>query len=153
MQLTIDVVIDIDRSGLLEIFEDPAQMKEWQPTLLSYELLEGKHAHVGARARIIHRMGPTTVQMMETVTQRELPNLFAAHYEGRGVSNDVINRFSALSPTRTRWQLETRFRFSGITWLVAKLMPATFEKETRATMHRLKAYAESRTQTTTSKRG
>ena len=81
--------------------------------------------------------------MIETITQRDLPDLFAATYEAKGVWNEAIHRFSDSPTGGTHWELETEFRFSGIMWLIAKVMPKMFRKETMASMQRFKAFAES----------
>ena len=80
--------------------------------------------------------------MIETVTERALPDSFTATYEAPGVWNQAINRFEDVDAGRTRWTIETEFRCKGVMWLMTKLMPRMFKKQTGSVMIAFKNYAE-----------
>ncbi len=58
-----------------------------------------------------------------------------------GILN-ALSTFEALDENRTRWTMESEFRCSGMLWLLAKLMPGMFKKQTLATMKAFKAFAD-----------
>ena len=87
-------------------------------------------------------MGNREINMIETVTRRELPDRFTATYEAKGVWNEAYNYFSESDENQTTWKMETEFRCSGLMWVMTNLMPGMFKKQTQATMEAFKAFAE-----------
>ena len=74
---------------------------------MSQERLEGEPGQVGTRTRLLHKMGRREVEMLETVTRRDLPEVFIATYEAKGVWNEANNRFSEQGTNRTNWVMDT----------------------------------------------
>ena len=142
MKYTTTVEIDLSRESVVELFDNQENYNKWQESLMSLELLEGEPGQVGTRTRLVHKMGPRKIDMIETVTKREFPDLFVATYEADNGWNEAINRFSILDEDRTQWTIETEFRFTGAMKLMASLMPSMFEKETQKVMESFKAFAE-----------
>jgi hypothetical protein len=90
----------------------------------------------------LYRMGSRTVELIETVTERNLPDTFAGTYTTKGVFNIVRNSFLDQGG-QTRWLCETEFRFSGLMRLLSWLMPGLFRKQTMKFMQQFKTFAES----------
>src|SRR5688572_32451586 len=59
------------------------------------------------------RMGKREIEMIETITTRDLPKEFSGTYEAKGVYNIVKNSFVKLSETRTKYITENEFQFKG----------------------------------------
>ena len=57
-------------------------------------------------------------------------------------SRDSANHFTELEDGRIRWVIETEFRFKGIVWLISKMAPGMFKKQTQSGMDVFKAFAE-----------
>ena len=144
MKYTTYVEIDVPRAEVVGLFDNPDNMNAWQESLVGSERLEGEPGQVGTRTRLSHKMGKREIEMLETVTVRELPDLFTATYEAKGVWNIAVNRFTELDGGRTRWEIDTEFRCSGVMWIMTKLMPGMFKKQTQSVMDAFKTFAEAR---------
>jgi hypothetical protein len=142
MKYVTSIEIDLPRARVIELYDNPDNYVKWQESLVSLELLEGEACQQGARTRLQHKMGKREVEMLETVTRREWPDLFAATYEADGVWNEAINHFTELDDGRTGWQLDTIFRCSGVMWVLTTFFPGMFKKQTRSVMESFKAFAE-----------
>jgi hypothetical protein len=59
-----------------------------------------------------------------------------------GVWNEAVNKFSELDSARTRWEIETEFRCSGMMWFMTKLAPGMFKRQTQSVMESFKTFAE-----------
>ena len=146
MKYTASITLHLPRERVVALFDDPANLKRWQPTLIRFERLGGEPGQVGARARLRYRQGKREVELIETVTVRALPERFAGTYEMPGVWNQVDNRFEAVGPDETLWHAEVEFRFAGL-WmrLLGWLGPGMFRRQTEKLMQRFKDFAESQT--------
>ena len=142
MKYTTRVVIELPRARVVELFENPDHYKDWQESLVSQERIDGEPGQVGTRTKLLHKMGKREVEMLETITKRDLPENFTATYEAPGVWNLAVNRFSEPDPERTTWEMDTEFRCKGIMWVMTTFMPGMFKKQTQATMEAFKAFAE-----------
>lgn len=94
------------------------------------------------RSKLVYMMGKRRTEMTETITKRALPDEFRGTYEAKGVWNSVDNRFVELEPSRTRWHLDTEFRFQGFMKVIGFLMPGSFKKESFKFMKQFKEFAE-----------
>lgn len=145
MKYDLELDIQVPRPRVVALFDDPENLKEWQPGLLGHEALEGPPGEVGSTARLRYKMGKREIEMVETVTERDLPDTFAGTYEAKGVHNRVTNRFIEVDEATTRWHLETEFTFTTLPMkIMGSLMPGTFKKQSRQFMEQFKAFAEKR---------
>jgi len=142
MKFRTNISVDLPRERMIQLFDNPATMKEWQPTLISFEPISGALGQVGARSRLLYRMGKREIEMIETVTKRDLPREFSGTYEAKGVWNSVENRFEEAGPSKTIWHSDCEFRMSGFMKVIAFLMPGAFKKESAKMQERFKAWAE-----------
>lgn len=144
MALTYDCQVDINlpRERVIELFDNPDNLKEWQPGLISFEHLSGEPGHPGARSRLVYQMGKRRIEMIETITERNLPERFSGTYETKGAYNEMVNEFSELGPDRTRWVSHVRFELSGLMKIMGWLMPSTFRKQSQSFMVMFREFAE-----------
>ena len=142
MRYVTQVDIASPRASVIALIDDVEKYGQWQESLVNVEHLEGEPGQVGTRTRLHHKMGKREITMVETVTRREMPDVFAATYEAKGVWNQAINHFAELQGDRTRWTMETEFRCKGLMWFMTKLMPGMFSKQTQATMDAFKVFVE-----------
>lgn len=118
-------------------------MKHWQRGLMGYKMLSGTPGKEGAKMELHYQMGKREVVMIETIIKEELPDLWHATYDAKGVHNFQKNFFHELENSKTRWVSETEFEFSGIFMkLMGRLMPKAFKKQTLKFMEDFKAFAE-----------
>ena len=142
MQYTLEIDIALPRDRVVALFDEPKNMHHWQPELVSSEHLSGEPGQVGATSKLLYQMGRREVEMIETITLRNLPDEFAGTYETQGVWNTVHNRFTELSSDRTRWSFDTEFRCTGVIRVFAMLMPGSFKKKSLQFMQQFKEFAE-----------
>ncbi len=144
MRYMCEVDINSSLDKVVALFDDPSNLKHWQPGLVSWELISGERGQPGAKARLQLKMGDQTVEMIETVTVRNLPKEFAGVYKGNGVTNKVRNGFVAMGPNKTRMIVEQEFEFSGFMKLMSKVLPGVFKKTTQNYLDLFKAFVEGR---------
>ncbi len=142
MKYTCEVTIDQPIARVVELFDNQANMKHWQPGLQSIEPISGTPGQPGARSRLKYDMNGRKIEMIETITRRNLPSDFVGQYEAKGVYNIVHNHFTSLGPNQTKWTLETEFDFSGFMKLVGWFMPGAFRKQSQQMMNNFKQFAE-----------
>ncbi len=143
MKYTNEIGIDLPVHRVIEIFENPENFPRWQPGLISFKSLSGTPGQVGAKSLLKYKIGKREIEMIETITKRNLPQEFTGTYEAKGVFNKVCNKFIPLSENRTRWIAETEFRFTGFMRLIGWLMPGSFKKQSKKFMTDFKVFAES----------
>ena len=142
LEYTNEVRIALPRDKVIALFDDPGNMKHWQPGLLSFEPVSGEPVRLGARSRLRYRMGGREIEMIETITARDLPEVFSGTYEAKGVVNHVENRFAEDGPDATLWTTRNTFHCTGIMRLFTWLMPGSFKKQTQVYLEHFKAFAE-----------
>ena len=81
--------------------------------------------------------------MIETVLAKNLPEEFSGTYEAKGVWNRVDNHFYEEGVNKTRWVLESEFKFKGYMAIMALIMPGAFKKQTLKEMGHFKQFVES----------
>ena len=142
MKYSVEIEIDLPRDRVIELFDDTENLYKWQEGLLRFEPISGEPGQPGAKSKLAFRMGKRELEMVETITERALPDRFDGTYETKGVYNVVRNRFEALGPDRTRWVSENEFRFSGFMKVIGFLMRGSFPKTSMKYLTNFKAFAE-----------
>jgi len=145
MKYNLDITINLPREKVIELFDNPDNMKHWQKGLVSFEHFSGEAGNVGAKSKLKYKMGKREIEMIETITKRDLPNEFSGTYEAKGVWNDMKNYFSIVDENKTKWASEVEFKFSGFMKIIAFLMPGNFKKQSYKYMVDFKNFAENGT--------
>jgi hypothetical protein len=117
-------------------------MDKWMEGLQSFEHISGTHGQPGAKSRMKFKMGKREIEMIETITVRNLPAEFSGTYEAKGVFNVVKNRFVPLPGDRTKYITENEFRFTGFMKLIGWLMPGAFKKQSMKYLNDFKNFVE-----------
>lgn len=142
MKYTCEIIIDLPRNRVVELMNDPQNLKKWQPTLKHYEPISGEMGQPGAKMRLVYDMNGGEMEMVETVTARNLPDSLAMTFDANNVHNTVVNRFIDIGPNQTRWEMDSEFTFSGFMVIMALFMRGAFPKQTRQNMQLFKDFAE-----------
>ena len=142
MQYSVSIDIDLPRERVIELFDNSENLYKWQRGLVSFEPLEGEPGHPGAKSKMVFKMGKRHIDMVETITKRELPEAFDGTYDAKGVYNIVKNRFIELAPDKTRWDSDQEFQLKGMMRVIGFLMPGAFKKQSLKYMQDFKAFAE-----------
>ena len=143
MKYTCEIEVDLPRERVVELFDDRDNMAEWQHGLQSCEPLSGEPGRVGSTARLRFKMGKRDLEMIETITRRNLPDELVATYEVKGMWNEVANVFEEAGPERTRWLCHSEFRGQNLMMkTMLKVTPGLFKKETMNYLTSFKTFAE-----------
>ncbi len=146
MHYTCEITIDLPRDRMVEILDQPENMKHWQRGLVSYRQLSGQPGQEGAQMELEYQMGKRQLVMVETIIKRNMPFEFHCTYDTKGVHNIQKNYFEALDDGRSRWTSESEFQFSGFMMnLMGWLMPGAFKKQSMKYLEDFKQFAEAGT--------
>ena len=143
MKYTTEIEIEKPIDRVIELFDNPDNLKKWMEGLQSFEHISGTPGEPGAKSRLFFKMGKREVEMIETLSVRNLPDEFSATYEAKGVFNIAKNKFVKLSETRTRYVSENEFQFKGFMKLFAFLIPGAFKKQSFKYLQHFKDFVES----------
>ena len=141
MKYTTEIEIKLPRKRVIELFDDPDNLSKWQEGFVSFEPISGKAGEEGSRAKLKYKMGKREIEMIETITRRELPDIFNGTYEAKGVFNIIENQFVD-NGDKTTWVSVNEFQFKGFMKLFAIFMPGAFKKQTLKYMQDFKKFAE-----------
>ena len=146
MKYTVAIDVDLPREKVIDLFDNPNNLAKWQKGLLSFEHLSGESGQPGAKSRLIFKFGKGKMEMIETITKKNLPDEFDGTYDAPGVFNIVKNRFIVVNQNRTRWECENEFRFTTLMMKVMGLfMKSAFPKQSMAFLLAFKSFAENGT--------
>ena len=81
MKFTVKIKINLARNKVIELFDSTENLKKWQPGLLSFEHQSGTPGEVGAKSRLQYKTGKREIEMVETITVKNLPDEFSGIYE------------------------------------------------------------------------
>ncbi len=143
MQLEFAFQLAKSREAVWRAFDSPDNLKKWQPTLVSFEPLNGTPGQPGAQSRLTYKEGSRTVILTETITLRREPEEFAGTYDSGMALNAIHNRFEVMGPATTLWVVRAEFRFRGIWRLLSPLFRGAIEKRMREDLERFKTQLES----------
>ena len=85
MHYKTEIVIDLPRARVIELFDSIDNLKHWQPGLQAIDHISGTPGEVGAKSQLHFLMGKRRVEMVETITVKNLPDEFTGTYEAKGV--------------------------------------------------------------------
>ncbi len=143
MKYSTEIEIALPVARVVELFDNPENMKHWMEGLVSFEHLSGTPGQPGAKSRLRFKMGRREVEMVETITVRNLPQEFSGTYEAKGVVNKSTHHFLPVGDNKTRYVSEQEFVLAGPMKLVALLMPGMFKKQSLKYQQDFKRFAES----------
>lgn len=143
MKYTLKITINLPIEKVIEKFDSLENMKHWQKGFIGYETISGIAGQTGAKSRLKYCMGKREVEMIETITHKNLPAAFHGTYEAKGVFNTQENYFVKIDEGATEWTSVSAFRFTGVTMkILGFLMPGAFKKQSYAFMKDFKNFAE-----------
>lgn len=144
MKYSLEIEINKPRDEVIKLFDNAENMSKWMEGLQSLEPVSGTPGKVGAKSKLKFDMNGRNIEMIETITTRNLPEEFAGTYEADGVFNIVSNRFLAEDMGTTRWITESEFQFNSLPMkLMAFLISGMFKKQSLKFLENFKKFAES----------
>jgi hypothetical protein len=141
MKYSYTVDIALPRRRVVELFDDQANVLKWQPGLTKFESLTGSPGMTGSTARLTYGTPPRVFELIETVTDRRLPDEFSGSYASKMGVTLIRNRFVDQGAT-TRWVVDTEFVGTGTMRVLAWFMGGMMNRQTRSVVEAFKAFAE-----------
>ncbi len=142
MRYETEVLINLPRERVIELFDSFENLKKWQEGLISFEHISGEPGQPGAKTRLLYDMGRRRMEMIETIIERSLPEEFSGTYDASGVHNIVRNYFYDKGE-QTRWVLDSEFQFRSFMRIMSLFIPGSkFREQTRSSMEAFKRFAE-----------
>lgn len=142
MKYTNEVIINRSRAEVIRLFDDPENLKKWMKGMQSFEHLSGEAGQPGAKSLLKFDMGKRKMEMIETVTVRNLPDEFSGTYEVKGVFNKIRNLFIEVDENTTRYVTENEFDFTGFMKIIGWLFPSAFRKQSQQYLEDFKNFVE-----------
>jgi hypothetical protein len=142
MKLKFEQIIDADLQTVWAAFDNPHNMARWQQNLASWMHKSGTRDQPGAVAELIYKEGKREVVLIETVTEKRQPDLFAGTYESAYGTTLIVNHFSAIDKETTRWSCWCNFSFRGIMKFLSLFLAGSIRKRTAGDMERFKLLVE-----------
>ena len=140
---TVSVDIDLPRERVLELFDDVDNLYKWQTGLQSVEHLSGEPGQVGSQMKMVYLNGKHRMELIETITKRDLPDEFNGTYEWGGGCNTLDNRFIELGPDKTRWESTCAYELRKLPLrIMGFLVPGMFRKQNQKFLDNFKAFCE-----------
>jgi hypothetical protein len=145
MKFTLELPINRPRAQVWNAFDNPENMKIWQPSLISFETISGTPGQPGAVSKLTYKEKEREFALMERVTYREELHRLDGVYENNFADNIVRNTFIEQSREQTLWIVETEFRFKTLLMrILGTVMKKNLVIRTRRDMERFKDLVENR---------
>jgi uncharacterized protein YndB with AHSA1/START domain len=144
MKFRHEIVIDADRDAVWTAFDDPENMRAWQPTLESFALKGGEAGHPGAVTELVYDENGRKVTLLETVTERREPDFMAATYESDVGNALIVNHFEDAGDGRTRWTMYGNHSFRGIFRVLGIFFAGSIRRRNEDMMNNFKLLAETK---------
>ncbi len=140
---TVSVKIELPRDEVIRLFDDPANLAKWQTGLQSFEHISGTPGQVGAQAKLIFHSGKNVIELLETITVRNLPDELSGSYEWGHGRNSLENRFVELASDCTELRSTCSYEFDKLFLKAMGLLaPGMFRKQNQKFLDNFKAFCE-----------
>ena len=144
MKFTVQLPIHKSRLEVWKAFDNPDNMKKWQPSLISFDRISGAQGQPGAVARLTYEENGRQFALIEKVTYREEPQRLDSVYENDFADNIVRNKFIEQGNDQTLWVVETEYKFKTLIMrILGPIMKKNFVARTQKDMERFKEIVES----------
>lgn len=142
MKYTVLIEINEQHAKVAELLITHENYPKWQQGFVSMEPIVGNSGEVGSKMKLSYKMGKREIEMVETLTEKDLPNSFATIYEAKNVWNLVRNVFKETNDNKTLIESRVEFQFKGFMKIIAFLMPRAFKKQTEKNFKDFKRFVE-----------
>jgi len=142
VKLHLELLLNGRRLDVWRAFDNPENLRKWQPNLQSIRHVQGKPGYAGAVSVLIFDEGGRRVVLEETVLERRAPQLYAVAYHSSNNTNKVTHNFDAEGSSQTRWVVDSEYKFHGFWRFFSPLLRRTLQSRAVAEMERFKQFVE-----------
>lgn len=138
--------IDINkpRAEVVAVFSNPKYNGEYQDGFVKKELVEGEEGAIGAVYQILYKQSGRDMELTETITNNQLPDLYESNIHHEHMDNTMKVRFIVLDSNTTRYEYE--YVYTRINWIMPRLMailfPSMFRKPPQKWLRQFKEFVE-----------
>jgi len=144
MKFRHEIVIDADQESVWASFDDPGNMKAWQPTLEAFTSVSGEDGQPGAVAELVYDENGRKVKLIETITERREPHFMAGTYESDIGNALIVSHFEDIGEGRTRWIMYGNHSFKGVFRFLGIFFAGSVRKRNEELMNNFKLFTETR---------
>ena len=146
MKYTTEIKVDIPLDEFIKKIDNVDNIKHWQFGLESVEHISGDPGQLGAKMKLNFQFGNRKMEIIETITKRNLPNEFHTNYTTKTMHNVQQNYYEKTTNGFTKWTTINEFVPLNFTMrLMLFFMPRTFKKQSLKYMQDFKNFAENGT--------
>ena len=144
MKYTIELTLEKSRADVWQAFDNPDNMKNWQPSLKKFEPVSGTPGQPGAVSNLIYEENEREFTLTEEINLRDEPKRFDGVYKNEFSDSIVKNTFVEKGESETLWIVETEFKFKTLPMkIMGPLMKRNFARRTYRDMERFQEFVES----------
>ncbi|MFL5765555.1 MAG: SRPBCC family protein [Bacteroidia bacterium] len=144
MKYAVSIEIGLSLERVIELFDNPDNLKYWMEGIVGFELISGQPRQPGSKYKLTFKQGKRTVVMIETITVRNPPHELSWSFDINGTQNNVRNLFERISENKTRLTNEQEFIAKGFMKIMGRLFKGMFKKQSLKYMNAFKKFAESK---------
>lgn len=144
MKFTCSVTINQSRHKVVDYFNNPDYLKEYQKEFIKKELISGEGQQEGSISKLYYKMGKGEMVLTETIIENKLPDYFFAEYYHEHTENTMKTTFTEIDADITKVESEIDYTaFKGfIVKVMAFIAPSFFKKQVQKWLVNLKVFAE-----------
>ena len=148
MKYQCEVIIKAPRDRVVELFDNPDHLHEWQDGFQNFEHLSGNVGQPGAKSKMTYINNGKEMIITETISVNALPEEFSGTYEFEQGANTMSNHFYSVDASTTRYVSITEYyEINSIMMrIMIKLFPSMFKNQTQKWMNQFKEFVESNNQ-------
>jgi hypothetical protein len=144
MKFSLRLPIEKSRVEVWKAFDNPENMKKWQPSMVSFDRISGTQGQPGAISRLTYEENGRQFSLVEKVTHREELQRLDGLYENDFANNTIKNTFIEQGNDQTLWTVETEYKFKTFLMrILGPVMKKNFVARTQKDMERFKEMVES----------
>ena len=143
MKYTLELIVELPLDEFIKKFDNTENMKHWQRGLVAAEHISGNPGRYGAKMKLTYKIGSRIMELIETVTHRNLPHEFHGTYDAKGIHTIQENYFEENADGNTKWISTSEYIPLSFTMrLMTMIMPGAFKKQSLQYMKDFKKFAE-----------
>lgn len=146
MKYTTEIKVDVPLNEFIKKIDNSDNLKHWQRGLVSVEHISGDPGRLGAKMKLNFKFGNRKMEIIETITKRNLPFQFHCNYKTKTMRNVQENYYEKTSDGLTKWTSKSEYIPLNLSMrLMLFFMPNTFKKQSQKYMQDFKNFAENGT--------
>jgi|TARA_B100001093_G_scaffold455381_1_gene465529 hypothetical protein len=142
-----EIVIDSNIDKVIELFDNPQNMKQYIYGFESYTVINGNKNEIGTISEININFNDngkkeSKIIMTEEIISNNLPIEKKLQYTSNGILNIVTNRFEKISEYETRFINEQEFVFNTYMKLLFYFSKSSLKYQTKMYLNNFKDFVE-----------